>query len=392
MSPKKRIYQKRKRFYGDFRDYRDVGGKLEALVPEGARLRRATTDYTEAMRCLTRRVDELELLRRATGPCLESPQLKDYAVHHLSQKAAALRSESVRRDEFSLLHFLKYFGDDIRLREINVAGITDYLRWRRTQPGSRRDSSVSAATLRRELTALSSLFKRAVSEDLAELNPVVRLMDKPRIERVEPAWLEVDEAARLIAAGFKLDARPNLRRAVPFLGPLLATHLYTGGRPGEVFGLEVSDVDLVNRVVHFRPNEWRRLKRGHHRTVPLWPKLSQVLRAYLKNVPTSGLLFPSESKKMLTDIRGSLEHAVESAGIQKHVTPNTMRHTYAATRIQTLDHGQPVALFSVAKELGHAGIAMIDRHYGHLQNVRHRQKAVEYVDNELEFRREAKRA
>ena len=388
---KKRIYQKRGRFYGDFRDYQDVGGKLEALIPEGARPRRATTDHTEAMRCVTRRVDELESLRRATGTRPESPQLKDYAVRHFGRKAVALRPESVKRDELSLLRFLEYFGDDIRLRDINVAGITDYLCWRRAQPGSRRGSTVSAATLRRELTALSSLFKRAVSEDLAEQNPVVRLTDKPRIERVEPEWLEVGEAARLIAGGFKLDARPNRRRAVPFMGPLLATHLYTGGRPGEVFGLEVSDVDFVNRVVHFRPNEWRRLKRGHHRTVPLWPKLRQILRAYLKESPRSSLLFPSESGKMLTDIRGSLEHAVESAGIQKHVTPNTMRHSYAATRIQTLDHGQPVALFTVAREMGHAGIAMIDRHYGHLQNVRHRQETVEYVDNELEFR-EARRA
>jgi len=54
------------------------------------------------------------------------------------------------------------------------------------------------------------------------------------------------------------------------------------------------------------------------------------------------------------------------------------RHTYCAARLQTLDQGAPVSLFTVAKELGHGGEAMLRRVYGHLGQVRHRAEEVEY--------------
>jgi len=54
------------------------------------------------------------------------------------------------------------------------------------------------------------------------------------------------------------------------------------------------------------------------------------------------------------------------------------RHTYCAARLQTLDQGAPVSLFTVAKELGHGGEAMVRRVYGHLGQVRHRAEEVEY--------------
>ena len=54
------------------------------------------------------------------------------------------------------------------------------------------------------------------------------------------------------------------------------------------------------------------------------------------------------------------------------------RHTYCAARLQTLDQGAPVSLFTVARELGHGGEAMVRRVYGHLGQVRHRAEDVEY--------------
>ena len=42
------------------------------------------------------------------------------------------------------------------------------------------------------------------------------------------------------------------------------------------------------------------------------------------------------------------------------------RHTYTAARLQTLDQGAPVSVYTVAKELGHGGETMVRRVYGHL--------------------------
>jgi integrase len=116
------------------------------------------------------------------------------------------------------------------------------------------------------------------------------------------------------------------------------------------------------------------------------------LRAHLKTHPGTGLLFPSESGGMVKDVRASLESAVVGAEIDKRVTLTTLRHTYGATRIQMLDQGAPVHLFTVAREMGHRSVTMIEKHYGHLQNVRHRKAEAEYVDNVVEFNVEAKGA
>jgi uncharacterized protein DUF6932 len=47
-------------------------------------------------------------------------------------------------------------------------------------------------------------------------------------------------------------------------------------------------------------------------------------------------------------------------------------------RLQTLDHDAPVSPFTVGRELGHGGDALVRKVYGHLGTVRHRSAAVEY--------------
>lgn len=54
------------------------------------------------------------------------------------------------------------------------------------------------------------------------------------------------------------------------------------------------------------------------------------------------------------------------------------RHTYASTRLQTLDHGALVNLYTVSREMGHGSQEMLERVYAHLGPIRHRAEAVEY--------------
>ena len=54
------------------------------------------------------------------------------------------------------------------------------------------------------------------------------------------------------------------------------------------------------------------------------------------------------------------------------------RHTYCAARLQTLDGGAPVAVYSVSRELGHSSTAMVERVYSHMGTIRHRSEQVEY--------------
>lgn len=369
---------------GWYMDLRDLGGGQKACVPEGGR--GATEDRDEATKILSNRIEALKAEPGDSDAEGEDPLLREYAKRHLRIKADYRKTSTVKRDELSLRHFVEFFDDDARLSDIDVPGLTDYLGYRRCQPGSREGTTISAQTLRNELHALSSLYKRAVAEDKAEVNPVRRLPEKPSPSRGEAEWLEPGEAARLIRAAGRKDTAAHAR-AFPHLRALVATFLLTGGRKQEVFGLLARDIDFERDTVHLRPNRHRGLKRAsHRRRVPLWPQLREILAAYLEAEPrdSDDLLFRSPRGGMLTDVRVNFGKAVEGAGIEgKRVTLHTLRHTYAAQQLQTTDGGAAVSPYTVMRELGHASLGLIERHYGHLLETRHRSPVVEYQEGEV---------
>jgi integrase len=65
------------------------------------------------------------------------------------------------------------------------------------------------------------------------------------------------------------------------------------------------------------------------------------------------------------------------------------RHTSASARLQATDHGAPVSIFTVSRELGHGSESFVKEIYGHLGTVRHRARVVEYrVDQHRKVLRE----
>lgn len=142
----------------------------------------------------------------------------------------------------------------------------------------------------------------------------------------------------------------------------------------------------------FRPNEWRRLKTATSaRVVPLWPQLREILTAYLSartagivlhDTPASTLLFPSfrtGSEGRLVELRKIFDRVAVRGGWKAgEIRSRALRHTYCASRLQTLDGGAPVSMFTVSREMGHGGDSLVRRIYGHLGDVRHRAEAVEY--------------
>src|SRR5690606_33287442 len=145
------------------------------------------------------------------------------------------------------------------------------------------------------------------------------------------------------------------------------------------------DVSFDRGIVTFRPHSHRRLKTGtSFRSVPLWPQLEEILRAYVFGSagPAGPLLFPAsrtEKEQPVTDIRKALDAVGKQVGWKPgEIRTKMFRHTYCAARLQTLDHGAPVPTFTVARELGHGGTSLVERVYGHLGTVRHRSDAVEY--------------
>lgn len=408
-----RIYRKDGRYYGDFRR---LGGKCEALKPPGEA--RATTDEDVARVLYADRVKELEGIRRGEQILGRGhvATLASYAAHHLKQKrihneATDWTLGGVQR---SLERAIAFFcnggkelprdedtGDailtgirDRALPSIDVPDVMAWAAWLRQNYGGRRgNTTLSDGAVRHALNALGNLYVRAIREHKTtgvSHNPVAEWgRTRPKGKPKEARFLEVHEAALLLEA-CKLYKPEREDVAIPDLHALVATHLLTGGRPAEVRGLAIDDVSFERKKITFREHPWRRLKTlTSARVVTLWPQLEEILRAYLDgpNAPKGKLLFPSrhrrvrghEDEEMIGDIRKALDSVAAKVGwAPGEIRSYAFRHTYCATRLQTLDNGEPVSPYTVGRELGHGGAKLVDKVYAHLGNVRHRSEVVEY--------------
>lgn len=384
---KQRIYWRsqggQQRAYGDFRD---LGGKREALLAPGET--RATTDPDVAAKLVGARLEELLGKKRdkAFGVRPATP-LKAYAAHHLEEKAKSGNYSELWlvNTEHMLTVAVEHFGAD---RDIGSISVEDVQQWATvlSARSNGRGGTLSRGTIRHHLNVVSSLYDRAQSESKVDLgySPIARMLDKPAGNAAEAKWLLVHEAALLLeAARTFVPKRPDV--SLPFIHPLVATFLLTGGREAEVLGLEVTDINFDNATLTFRPNAWRRLKtKKSHRTIPLWPQLATILKDYVRSTGRkSGLLFPSPllaEPGMIRDFRKVLDAVAERTGVWKagDIRSKMFRHTYASARLQTLKHGEPVTVFDVSRELGHATTALVEETYGHTASDAHRSDVVEY--------------
>jgi integrase len=317
-------------------------------------------------------------LGRETGDRL----LREFCEEHINRKRHEVGSaKTIRENDRALRYLIDFLGDNATVAGVTVEELTDYRDWRL--------KTVRPGTVNHELSAISNMMERAVARRVVERNEA-RHVRLAREERTESVWLEIAEGVRLLEAAKALEEDPR-SRAYPHIHALLTTFLCSGGRRLEVLGLDVADVDFETRAdghgrIHLRPNRFRQIGKGFKgavsvRSVPLWPQLNRTLRAHVDRTGIAeGLVFPShvEGAGMLQDVRDAFASAAEKAKITKAITHHTLRHTYAAVRLQTVDAGEPVALYTVARELGHAGTGQIESTYGHVLDRRVRLSEVRF--------------
>jgi len=154
-----------------------------------------------------------------------------------------------------------------------------------------------------------------------------------------PTILSGTEIERLLGA-----MTSNKHRALVMLA-------YGAGlRVSEVAGLEIQDIDAKRMVLRIR-----NAKRGRERYVMLSPLLLQTLRAYWKEArPQGPSLFPGrDPARLLTRsaIHKAMRVAARRAGIDKRISPHTLRHSFAT---HLLEAGTDLRTLQVL--LGHGSV------------------------------------
>jgi site-specific recombinase XerD len=163
----------------------------------------------------------------------------------------------------------------------------------------------------------------------------------PREQQRLPTILSRDEVACLINASGNL-----FRRA------LLMTVYGTGMRRAEVVRLKVRDIDSKRMIIRVVQG-----KGGKDRDLPLSPELLETLREYWRWRKPKEYLFPSHDPRRpgepISDklIWHACRDAARRAGITKHITPHTLRHSWAT---HLLEDGTDLRTIQVL--LGHGDL------------------------------------
>lgn len=161
----------------------------------------------------------------------------------------------------------------------------------------------------------------------------------PQEKRRVPVVLSGSEVERVLAA-----IRNPIAHAV-------GCTLYGAGlRIAEALVLEVRDIQANRGLLHIRAG-----KGGHERNAMLSPRLLTILREYWrKERPALPFLFTSKQtgKPIHAEtVRVALRDAAITAGIEKRVTPHTLRHSFATHQLEL-----GIELRVIQQLLGHASI------------------------------------
>ncbi len=204
----------------------------------------------------------------------------------------------------------------------------------------------AASTVARYIASLRHFFAFLMEINAAEKNPATRIKP-PKQEKTLPEILTTEEVSRFLEATYGTD--PKSIRDKTMLELLYAT----GIRVSELIDLNVDDVNLGADYIKCR-------KQQEERIVPVGRLALSALETYLSYVrvkiaePQEQALFVNMSGKRMTrqGFWKIVKFYADRAGIEKPITPHTLRHSFAT---HLLENGADI--HAVQMMMGHADIS-----------------------------------
>ena len=243
----------------------------------------------------------------------------------------------------------------------DLTGFADYL-WQQTGRqllaarredllaylAERVNTGAKPRTTARLLSSLRRFYQHAVREGWRETDPSDRI-DAPKLGRSLPSSLSEDEVEALIDV-------PTVDTALGLRDRAMLELLYaTGLRVSELVDLRLLQINLRQGVV-------RTLGKGSkERLVPLGETAAEWLETYLQD-GRGALLKGRECEHLFVTQRGAamtrqafwylIKRHAQRAGIHKHLSPHTLRHSFAT---HLLNHGADLRVVQML--LGHSDLS-----------------------------------
>ncbi|MGZ4600840.1 site-specific tyrosine recombinase XerD [Oryzihumus sp.] len=230
---------------------------------------------------------------------------------------------------------------------VHEADVTDFLAALRE--GSPERPGLSASSAARTLVAVRGFHRFLALEGVVGADPAAAV-SPPRPPKRLPKAIGVDEVERLLEAASLGDTPTSLRDRA-----LLEVLYGAGARISEAVGLDLDDLDLDAGAV-------RLLGKGDkERIVPLGTYAREAVTAYLVRARPALAAHGRGTAAVFLNQRGArlsrqsawatISAVAERAGLSAHVSPHTLRHSFAT---HLLDGGADVRV--VQELLGHASV------------------------------------
>ena len=240
-------------------------------------------------------------------------------------------------------------GEDIL--DATNSDVCDYLSFMQSQ-------GKSGATASRALASLKNFFSYAVSNGFLDHSPVSDEIHVERGEKKLPQILTGKEVELLLAQPVCSDAKGYRDKA------MLEIMYATGMRVSELIELNVEDINLDLGVVRCGGEK-------KSRVIPLYPAALRAVTDYIHEARPVLIVDPNEAS-LFVNISGTrmsrqgfwkiLKFYQTKAGIEKEITPHTLRHSFA---VHLLENGADLG--SLQELMGHSDISSTQM-YTHMIN------------------------
>lgn len=246
-----------------------------------------------------------------------------------------------RSDLYKYTDFLESNKKRLHLNDVTRNDVRDYMIYQ-------KDKALSSNSISRRLVAIKVLHRFLLRERYVK-EDITSVLDSPKLWKHLPETLSLGEIEDMIK-------KPNTRDRIGLRDKAALELMYAAGlRVSELVNLEIDNVNLEAGFLRCVG------KGSKERIVPIGGQAQSAIRRYIdrsrvsmKRPQSPNALFLSRLGKKISrqSFWKMIKKYAKSAGINKDITPHTLRHSFAT---HLLERGADLRV--VQEMLGHADIS-----------------------------------
>ena len=271
---------------------------------------------------------------------MTTSDIANYASYLTDEKRASANTVSSYLRDINQFAKWLYLEKHCELRRASMDAVQDYMSWM-------QGHGKSAASATRFLASIKSFYNYLIVQGILKQNPAQGVASA-KSEKKYPEILTNREVELFLEQPQCVDAKGIRDHA------MLELLYATGMRVSELIALDLDDLNLMAGFVRCE-------SKGRERIIPLYRTAIKALGDYVSQVRPQ-IIANNDEPALFVNMNGDrmsrqgfwkiIKYYQERAGIQKEITPHTLRHSFA---VHLLENGAD--LRAIQEMLGHADIS-----------------------------------